>query len=328
MLSPETPRMLVVRHPTYRHDFYQVIDNWIRHFGGPHAGLLDVRDLPLDLNPQQQGGQPYGAMVPWLQDPVQHWSPECYAQTLALQQQCDARQIPVLNRVERLAHAGKARGAELMQSVGLRVPRMALITDPQEFRETLLGVPLPLFVREDWGHRGPVFEIRTMAQAQQIPFEQLQRPVAIEWINTAGFDGLYRKHRYFAAGDIGISHHLQCSTEWLTRGDNRVITPSTRVLELDYVARADRDHALFQRARRALGLDMVAFDYGRLPDGSPVVWEANPFPFIQFSTGSLKYRNNALHRSIAAVFRLYLHTLGIPIPQRLEEFISYRADTL
>ncbi len=167
MLSPETPRMLVVRHPTYRHDFYQVIDNWIRHFGGPHAGLLDVRDLPLDLNPQQQGGQPYGAMVPWLQDPVQHWSPECYAQTLALQQQCDARQIPVLNRVERLAHAGKARGAELMQSVGLRVPRMALITDPQEFRETLLGVPLPLFVREDWGHRGPVYPATAILACRQ-----------------------------------------------------------------------------------------------------------------------------------------------------------------
>ena len=328
METPDAARLLVVCHATRQRDFYSVIQQWIGHFCPPYARLLDVRELPFALGPEAARNRPYGAMVPWLQDPVEQWSPECYAQTMELQHPCDVLQIPVLNRVDRLANAGKSLGSELMRQAGLRVPRMARVTDLQLFRDTLLGIPLPLFVREDWGHQGPIFVIQSPDAAHAIPFEKLTRPVAIELINTAGFDGLFRKYRYFAAGDVGVSHHLQCSYEWVTRGDNRVVTPTTQQLELDYVSRPDRHHELFQLARRALGLDMVAFDYCHLRDGTPVVWEANPFPFIQFSTGSLKYRNLALHRTVAAVLHLYLRSMGLPIPERLDAFVHYRADTL
>ncbi len=211
-----------------------------------------------------------------------------------------------------------------MGAAGLHVPKMELITDAGEFHETLLGIPLPLFVREDWGHGAIAWSVASQADARATPLERFKRPVAVQWVDTSGADGLFRKYRYFAAGDAGISHHLQCSAHWMTRGHNREVTNLTRTQELAYVEHPDVHHALFQKARLALGLDMVAFDYGLGRDGLPVVWEANPFPFIQFSTGKLTYRNSALHRTMYAILRLYLRSAGLSVDPRIEDIVAYR----
>ncbi len=54
-----------------------------------------------------------------------------------------------------------------------------------------------------------------------------------------------------------------------------------------------------------------------------VAWEANPYPLIHFSKDYLSYRNHAIHRTLAAMLRLYLHTAGISIPGRLEREARY-----
>lgn len=320
------PRMLVLRHASYRHDFYDVLTDWITRHHPEHADLLELRELPFDLPADAAPGRPYGAVVPWLQDPVQLWSMETFAQTQALQARCDALGIPVLNRVECLAHAGKAEAARRLAAAGIRVPRMARILDLEAFGRTQYGIPFPLFVRDDWGHGSDLYGARTPEEARLIPVGKFERPVAVQWINVRDADGLYRKYRHFAAGDAGISHHLQCSREWVTRGHNRVIDERTQSEELAYVSAPDPHAALFQRARRALELDMVAFDYSLCADGVPVIWEANPFPLIQFSKGSLVYRNGALHRTLHAMLRLYLRAAGRPVPAEIEDVVAYRRD--
>ena len=142
-----------------------------------------------------------------------------------------------------------------MGAAGVRVPSMALITDAGKFRATRMGIPLLLFVREDWGHGGTVFGARPAHEARGILLEHFKRPVAIEWINVQHEQCLYCKYRYFAVSEAGISHHVQCSRTWITRGDNRVTDDHTRALELDYVRQPDLPHALFQQARRSLGPD-------------------------------------------------------------------------
>ena len=69
---------------------------------------------------------------------------------------------------------------------------------------------------------------------------------------------------------------------------------------------------------------MVAFDYSLGRDGQPIIWEANPFPFIQFSTGKLTYRNSALHRTLYAILRLYLRGAGLSVDPRIEDNVGYR----
>ncbi len=262
---------------------------------------------------------PFALHVPWLQDPVEQWSAETYDEAVELARQCDERGIPVLNRVDCLGNAVKSRRAQLMREVGVNTPRMAPITDRREFMQTLLRLNLPLFVREDWGHSRNVFRVDSPDDLRRIPWTSFERPLAIEIVDVRDpRDGLYRKYRYLAAGPVGISHHLQISQEWITRGENRVITPQTRDEELAYISRLDPHHELLQRARQALGLDLVAFDYGYAADGRMVVWEANPFPTIVFATRRLVYRNPAIHRTLLAIVRMYFAAAGLPIPAEID----------
>lgn len=353
----EEPQFLVVRHARRKRHFYDVILDWVAQHYPAYRGLFDVWDLPdetardfplrpdlilgraawalarrwvgRDSEPLRilPGGIPtdhdYRLHLAWLQDPVQQWSRATYARTCGLLAECDKRGIPAINRVDCLAYAAKSTAARRIAAAGIRTPRMALIHDAVEFRETQLGVPLPLFVREDWGHCSPIFRADTLAEVRRIPLGRFTRPVAIEIVDVCDpRDSLYRKYRYVAAGEIGVSHHVQISNEWITRGDNRVITDATRAEELAYVARPDPFHHQLQAARRTLGLEMVAFDYGVTAAGELIIWEANPFLHIKFSTRGLAYRNAALDRTMHAILRLYLITAGLSVPQQLEDSLG------
>ena len=136
-------------------------------------------------------------------------------------------------------------------------------------------------------------------------------PIPRELVDTRdGLDGSYRKYRYFAIGDQGVTSHLQISREWITRGEARVSGDNARFEELDYIGRPDPNHAALQRARRALGLDYVAFDYGYDAEGRVVVWEGNPYPYLHFSTKALVYRNASMHRTLGGILKLYLERAG------------------
>lgn len=317
---PQTrSRVLIVRHRKYQRRFFDVILKWIAANVPELGPVFDVRDLPMSV----RDWSPYALHVPWLQDPVQEWSPETYDQANALAAECDAREIPVLNRVDRLLNATKSRGAELMRRAGVATPRMVLVTDPREFEQSLLGLSLPLFIREDWGHSRNVFRVDVPADVARIPWSMFKRPVAIEVVDVRNpHDGLYRKYRYVAAGELGVSHHVQTSAEWITRGENRVITAESRDEELRYITQPDPNHGALQRARRSLGLDLVAFDYGYTSDGRMIVWEANPFPTIVFGTRRLIYRNPAIHRTLMAIVRLYLVAAGSAVPAIIDDGLA------
>jgi hypothetical protein len=313
------PRLLIVRHRRYQRRFFDVILKWVAANVPELTPLFDVRELPTPI----RDWSPFVLHVPWLQDPVQEWSPETYDQACELAAACDARGIPVLNRVDRLLNATKSRGAALMQAAGVATPRMERIDDPREFRDARRGLSFPLFIRDDWGHSRNLVRIDGPADLDRVPWRDYQRPLAVQIVDVCDpRDGLHRKYRYFAAGDVGVSHHLQTSTEWITRGENRVMTPESRAEELAYITRPDPNHAALQAARRALGLDMIAFDYGYARDGRMIVWEANPFPTIVFGARRLVYRNPAIHRTLAAIVRLYLAAAGLPIPAKIDDALA------
>ena len=231
----------------------------------------------------------------------------------------------MLNRVDRLLNADKIsrRRSSCAASAS---PRRAWRPLPirREFERTLLGLTLPLFIREDWGHSRNVVPRRLPGRPAAHPLADVPAPGRPSRSSTSAIPATacYRKYRYVAAGDVGVSHHLQTSAEWITRGENRVITPETRDEELRYITQPDPNHDALQRARRALGLDLVAFDYGYTPDGRMIVWEANPFPTIVFGTRRLIYRNPAIHRTLLAIVRMYLAAAGLPIPALIDDGLA------
>jgi hypothetical protein len=235
---------------------------------------------------------------------------------------CERRGIPVVNRVDRLSHAMKLETASRLSRVGIHTPTMRLIRDHREFREGRSGLRLPLFVREDAGHGGPMVRVDTQEELRALPLAGFRRPIAVELVDVRSReDGLYRKFRYVVAGRLGVPHHMQTTQDWITRGNVRFHSPTTRAQEESYIGGPDRHHEMFQRARAALGLDLVAFDYGFDRHGEPIIWEANPFPYFHIPKNRLSYLAPAMHRTLAAVIHLYLERAGLDIPAELQEIL-------
>lgn len=309
-------RFLVVRHAGKKPQFYDVLLAWLEQHYPDVRARFELRLLSHHV----RDWRPYVLHVPWLQDPVQGWSPTAYRQAQRLAQACDAASIPIINRVDRLANAGKAAGAQTIASTGIRTAKMALINNPREFLETRCGLALPLFVREDWRHGGLVGRADTEAELKRLPLTRFRRPVAVEVIDVQdAHDGLYRKYRCVAAGDVSLPHSMHPCRSWFAKGTHTEFNDSLRAEEVAYLSGPDPNDVRLQRARRALGLDFVAFDYSYTRDGQLVVWEANPYPLLHFGPVRRSYRWPAVERTLAAMARLYLVRAGLGVPPRLEE---------
>lgn len=319
LVPSDWPRkILTLRHPVKKPEFYQVFLNWVKVNYPRYSGLFELRLLPCGLAHSADYRADYLLCLPWLQDPVQSWSPLAFAQTRALEDQFRAAGLPVLNSVADLSNASKLEGSRRMAAAGLPMPRMVEVGDWDAFRQDLAGLKLPLLLRDNAGHGGTILRFETRAGLDGVSLDDFRQPVAAEIVEVKSSDGLYRKYRYYAVGPYGISHHIFANTHWVTRGRNRVFNAQTRAEELAYISGPDPHHAAFQRAREALGLDFVAFDYGYTPAGELIVWEANPYPYIRWPRpkGQSEYRSAALHRTLAAMLLLYLERAGLePLPE-------------
>lgn len=314
----EAKRFLVVRHAGKDPEFYDVILHWVEEHVPEIRGLFELRLLPCWIF----DWSPYALHLPWLQDPVENWSRRAYARACRLAAACDRCRIPVINRVDLLSNAMKSEAASRLSRAGIRTPVMRVIGDHREFRETGCGLALPLFVRENAGHGGLMLRADTERELRAIPLERFRRPIAVELVDVRSpEDGLFRKFRYVVAGRVGVPHHMQVTQDWITRGDIRFHNATTRSQEESYISRPDPHHELFQRARRSLELDFVAFDYGFDRRGELIIWEANPYPHFHIPKGRLSYLAPAVHRTLAAVVHLYLERAGMAIPQRLQDVL-------
>lgn len=304
-------RFLVLHHPAKQPFMYDVLLDWLAVFHPDVRALFELHVLPFPVRDWSR----YALHLPWLQDPVEAWSPATYRRAARLAAACDRHGVPVVNRVESLRNAAKSEGSRRIASAGFRTPRMARIDDPAEFRRTLLGIPLPLFVREDEGHGGPMLRADTADEARALALESFRRPVAVELVDLRGpGDGLYRKYRYVVAGETGVRQSLHVSRAWAARGSDTVFDEALRDEEVAFVEGPEPEHERFVAARKALGLDFVAFDYSLDASGRPVVWEANPFPFLHFVGGRRRYRRAATERVLAAMVALYLSRAGMEVP--------------
>lgn len=312
-------RFLVVRHAGKNPSFYDILLDWLeQHLPGVRA-RFELRLLPCHVRDWSR----YALHVPWFQDPIQRWSPVAYRWARRLGVHSDLHGIPIVNRVENLANAGKLEAARRIAAAGIRTPRMVRIADERWFRETLGGLEPPLLIREDWGHGDRVCRGDSVGEVRRIPLRQFCRPIAVEWIETrSADDGLYRKFRYVAAGDVGVPHHLQITDAGIARGLGRRYDSQTRKEELAYVSQPDPNHQRLQLARTALQLDFAAFDYSYDQDANLVVWEANPYPFIHSPGKYLSYLTPAVDRTLAAMVQLYHSRAGIDCPALIDDLLS------
>lgn len=318
------PDILLVRHPQKGPWFYRQFLDWLG------ANFPQVRQrFELALLGQGDAIDPsrYRLLVPWLQDPVQAWSMKAYAQACSLTARFEVLGLPVVNKPATLANSAKSTMLETTRALGIKAARNFPIGCVADLHRAAGELGYPFIVRPDQGHGLKGLRIERRGDIDGISERALTaigKPVAIEFIDTVSADGLFRKFRYLAAGDTGVSVHLIASRHWEVRGDSKVMTEALASEEQDFISRHNRDAPPFDALRRALEFDFAAFDYAYDPGGNLVVWEANPYPSIVFGRESeaLRYRSVAVHRSFAAMTALYLSRAGLDVPSELAALVS------
>ncbi len=233
-----------------------------------------------------------------------------------LEAECKAHGIPVINSIVHTPNRIRSVACVRLAAEGIRTPHVAPISNPQQFRSDLGGLNLPLIVRDDCGHGQEVVLVKQPSDLEKIPFDRMSRPVAAEWIDVSGADGLFRKCRFVAAGTVGVRRHLIVSRHWEVRSERRVAGAATRREELEYLNAPAPEHELFQRARKCLDLEWAAFDYSFDSRGEPIVWETNSFPVLSFPDDrEFGYTHLYVERSLAAMTHMYLTSAGLPVPE-------------
>jgi hypothetical protein len=318
-LATADKRFLMVRHSGEKPYRFTYLLDWIQREFPSIRQRIELRLLPLRIHDLS----PYVLHVPWLQDPVANWSRRAYRQAMELAAQCDLRGIPVLNRVDRTAHSIKSECTRRIANAGVRAPKIVPITCFRRFRETLGGLDLPLLIREDQGHGRPSYLVEKARDLDRVPIGRYAHPIASEFIDVRSPDGLFRKYRYVAAGERGVTRHLMIGDHWEVRPENRVCTRTTRDEELAYLESAEPNFEALHRARQALEFDVAAFDYSYDHEGRLVVWEANPYPDLSYpKSASQRHTFPYVERSFAAVLRLYLEAAGLSVPQKLKDMLE------
>jgi hypothetical protein len=324
----EEPRFLILRHRAHLTRYYDSFVRWLEKEMPEARGRFELQSLPCLVRDWSR----FRLLVPWLPDPMLHESRRVYSRVKRIEQQCRQYGIATINPVDQVLKTAKSTGAEIIRSVGIRTPRAVPITDLRHFRRDLASSEFPLLIREDRAHAGrlPIYLVKTMRDLDQVPIHKFAHPIAVEFIDVRDArDGLSRRYRYFAAGELGMAMNMHCSDHWEVRGRNAVHNARMEQEELEFIRQPDPNHVCLQEARRALGLDFVAFDYSYGQGGELIVWEANVMPGLGYSEASQErpYLPAIAARALEMTLDLYYRRSGLDVPQRVTQNLAMSADS-
>jgi hypothetical protein len=265
-----------------------------RTLGHPLADELEVVvDRALEL-PFRDRLADFEAVLFLAQDPLGPLYPRAYEYAQALERACDGCGVPLLGRPEPLSRTCKSRQLLLLRRAGLRAPRGVRLA---HWRDALSGerIGYPFVLRYDCGHAsgdegfaGP-FRSPDELLAARLPERDawperrgLAGLAAVEYVELATPNGLYRKHRVWALGDDVLHGNTGLTRTWFahstTEADKAVHGPS--MVEDLHREPGDEERRLALAAVRATGVDLAVIDYSYAADGGAVVFDVNPYPSL------------------------------------------------
>jgi hypothetical protein len=180
----------------------------------------------------------------------------------------------------------------------------------------------PVFIRYEHRHNGNLTPLLHDRRALDRALGQLvvrgasvAELLIVEFCETAGTDGLYRKYSAMRIGERILPRHLHASASWMAKsqtsdGDERLVRE-----ELDYLN--DHPHAkwlsdVFELAQIEYG----RIDYG-LFRGQPQVWEINTNPTLGRGEGRRRTARDST-RQLREPGRVIAHRLMIDAFKALE----------
>lgn len=301
-------RILVLRHPDQICHYNDDLLAWLRRIAPAAAGLFELRRVGfVPKDPAR-----YALFVPWLQDPLRERFPAAYEQARRVQDAVRAAGGAVVNPVENLSHSIKSVASAKLRAAGIPMPEVVPVPPS---RILPVGWSFPVIAREDLRHGGPMILCRNEQELARVPWHMLRVPVLAAFRDVRSEDGLFRKWRYMVAGDGGSPRHLVVSRDWVVKADGRIEDEAALSEELAYTKSAEDPHReLLVRGARALGLDVVAFDYARTRDGELVVFEPNPFAVLWAPFNDApryRYQRPCVERLYATLCSYWLERAGL-----------------
>lgn len=322
---------LFLRHAAREPRIYKRLFHWVAQELPQVRSKFKLCSLPCHVSDWSR----VKLLVPWLSDALLHELPDVYLRAKQLEKNCEDHSIAVINPVDSVINTSKSKAPELIRSAGVSCPRAISITDVRQFRRDLGGLEFPLIIREDHIHGGrtPMYQVDSLSDLQQVPFQEFTSPIAVEFFDTQSpEDGLCRRYRYFAAGELGVALNMLVSKHWEVRGTTAIRNhPQLEREEFEFAQQPDPNHDQLQAARRALGLDAVAFDYSYDQNGDLVVWEANALPGLNPPAAISKARDRFLMQMFVKTTAMSLHLYhlrsGLELPERVAQILEFSTDS-
>ncbi|MFN3910681.1 hypothetical protein [Hyphomonas sp.] len=289
-------------------------------------------------------------VVFWLGDPLRQKYPECYAEASVIAREAARRGIRVLNGPDGLSNTAKALQSEIWAKAGIPSAPVQCVSSGDELVTAFNTLGGPCFLRGNETHTER--HIRVLCAPEQVreAARSLAPPAALVKIHDvraeyrrAGtpasslFSRFHHKARAFVfQGEVKPSHlffsqHLAVglSNSLLAREDRpkrrllRALGIRRRLLsdmiaeDLNYFqTRAAQKHVLV-KAVAALGLDVAAVDYSLRPDGSLILWEANPYFYLPPGEASVLSEQRLAVARVNASLDWMAGCLWAALPERL-----------
>jgi hypothetical protein len=185
---------------------------------------------------------------------------------------------PLINHPAPVRATGRENNARRLAEIpGVIAPRIATLSAASEFG-------FPLLLRAPGYHTGQFFvRVETLdALASAAASLPGGAPLAIEYLDARGADGMARKYRVMFVGGALYPLHLAISADWKVHYFTAAMGSDAAFRAEEHRFLDDMPAVLGEPAMRALariqavlGLDYGGIDFGLTPDGSLLLFEAN-----------------------------------------------------
>ena len=279
-----------------------------------------VHKLPLDRHSLRQRKRPelhpYRVILNLITDPDQN--PKCLENLKKLLRGYSGQ---VLNRPEAVVRSTRDQVAKLLDGTqGLVAPKVVRVRNA---RPDLVagaieraGMRFPLIVRLAGTHTGIIVGLFDEMDELRAAITQPGEHIVTEFVDFRSDDGLYRKYRAFFIGERIIFRHLLVSDSWNVHASDRMrfmadrpelLAEEQALLENGGTSLPHGVMETLRQVRGRMALDYFGMDFGILPDGRVVLFEANAtmnfYPFLSdprfaYVRNCLKPATQAFHEML------------------------------
>jgi hypothetical protein len=183
---------------------------------------------------------------------------------------------------------------------------------PFRAEDSHLVTRFPVFVRADREHTGNLTsllcnqrDLKKALRALRVRGYRLRELIVVEFCDTSGSKGFFRKYSAFKVGDRIIPKYLHVSREWMVKSEGTEIDSALAREELEYVEQYYHE----ARLREIFGITQI--DYGRIDYGllgnSIQVWEINLNPTLGSAPGHKHHSRSDEERALRQKARDLAH---------------------